>query len=127
MEEAETQTETSGAELQAILDENVEEILLLVNKYQELEGRYEKTKEALVALQTDFHERGRLMSELENEVNGLKLRDSSVFIPSAFLSPSSSRSNSSNSSADFEDDDSGVSLGEDSADAKKVSEKSSFF
>lgn len=177
-EDTATQTELSGAELEALVNENIAEIECLVKKYAELQqlnqvlaGKYTESRRALVALQGDFDERGKLMSELENELNGLKLLDRSeesrfhqdhhwmistvvgedgeqdedeegdylqqlwtprvqssrtprvLIAASAFLSPNScSRSSSSTSSADFEEDDSGVSLTDDAAEAatKKV-------
>lgn len=149
VEHAATQTVVSGQELMAILNENVEEIVCLVSKLAELqqenavlESRYGDSRRALTALHHDFHERGKLMSALENELNGLKLQDrrgrlrsvgsvwdegeqrlSDVVLnldASVFLSPNSSRSCSSNSSAEFEEEEHGMALMEEQEESKKV-------
>lgn len=155
VEDVATQTEVRGEQLLAIMNENVEEIVCLVSKLAELqqqnallEGKYEESRKELSGLRNDFHERGKLMSELENELNALKLRDrsgdrcerrrrrrsSSVWDveprvsdavinldASVFLSPNSSRSCSSNSSADFEEEESGITLVDEQEEEKKVS------
>lgn len=154
VEHVSTQTSVSGEELMAIVNENVEEIVCLVSKLSELqqrnavlESKYAESRRTLASLHLDFHERGRMMSALENEVNALKLADhgrmerrrrrrsSSVWDEeqqrlsdvvlnmdaSVFLSPNSSRSCSSNSSAEFEEEENGMSLmEEDALENKKV-------
>lgn len=87
LETVATQTDLSRADIErkedqldAIAKENVEDLLCLAHKVAELQLenddldlKFNETKQELGLLQHDYHERGRIISGLENELNGLKL------------------------------------------------------